>query len=90
MVNGPSYRKWKLTLPVISNLYRLAGQLMSDLTDRNYFYLFGKLIACLPQNYFGEMKLIIVFTICRYQVFLHCKGFEHGHSRRPKIRTALP
>ena len=24
----------------MSNLYRLAGQLLSDLTDRNYFYLF--------------------------------------------------
>jgi len=40
MVNGPSYRRWKLPLPVLSNLYRLAGQLMSDLSDRNYFYLF--------------------------------------------------
>ena len=40
MVNGPSYRRWKLPLPVMSNLYRLAGQLISDLTDHNYFYLF--------------------------------------------------
>lgn len=24
----------------MSNLYRLAGQLLSDLTDKNYFYLF--------------------------------------------------
>lgn len=27
-VNGPSYRKWQLTLPVMSTLYRLAGQLL--------------------------------------------------------------
>eukprot|EP00941_MAST-03F_sp_MAST-3F-sp1_P001836 g1836.t1 len=39
-VNGPSYRKWKLPASIMSNLYRLAGQLLSDLTDRNYFYLF--------------------------------------------------
>ena len=28
-------------LQVMSNLYRLAGQLLSDLTDLNYFYLFN-------------------------------------------------
>lgn len=39
-VNGPSYRRWKLPLPVMSVLYRLAGQLLSDFADRNYFYLF--------------------------------------------------
>ena len=42
MVNGPSYRSWRLPLPVMSNLYRLASQLLSDLTDKNYFYLFDK------------------------------------------------
>lgn len=26
MVNGPSYKRWKLPLPVMSTLYRLAGQ----------------------------------------------------------------
>lgn len=41
-VNGPSYRKWKLPLPIMSTLYRLAGQLLSDFGDRNYFYLFEK------------------------------------------------
>ena len=39
-VNGSSYRKWQLPLPIMATLYRLAGQLLSDLTDRNYFYLF--------------------------------------------------
>lgn len=42
MVSGPAYRSWRLTLPVISNLHRLANQLLSDLVDRNYFYLFDK------------------------------------------------
>lgn len=41
MVNGPSYRRWRLPLPVMSTLYRLAGQLLSDLVDKNYFYLFN-------------------------------------------------
>jgi hypothetical protein len=39
-VNGPSYRQWRLPLPVMATLHRLAQQLLSDLTDRNYFYLF--------------------------------------------------
>ena len=40
MVNGPSYRRWKLNCPIMGNLYRLANQLLSDLQDRNYYYLF--------------------------------------------------
>lgn len=41
-VNGPSYKKWHLSLPIMSNLHRLAGALLSDLTEKNYFYLFNK------------------------------------------------
>lgn len=41
-VNGTGYRKWKLDVPIMSNLYRLSGQLMSDLLDKNYWYLFDK------------------------------------------------
>jgi pre-mRNA-processing factor 8 len=40
LVNGPSYKRWRLPLPVMSTLYRLAGQLLSDLVDVNYFHLF--------------------------------------------------
>jgi len=39
-VNGTSYRRWSLPLPVMANLHRLASQLISDLADQNYFYLF--------------------------------------------------
>uniref|UniRef100_H2Y168 Pre-mRNA-processing-splicing factor 8-like n=1 Tax=Ciona intestinalis TaxID=7719 RepID=H2Y168_CIOIN len=39
-VNGPTYRKWHLTLPQLSALYRMANQLITDLVDDNYFYLF--------------------------------------------------
>ncbi|GAM23554.1 hypothetical protein SAMD00019534_067290 [Acytostelium subglobosum LB1] len=39
-INGPSYKKWKLDLPIMSTLFRLASPLLSDLTDPNYFYLF--------------------------------------------------
>ncbi len=39
-VNGSTYRKWNLTLPQISCLYRMANQLLTDLVDDNYFYLF--------------------------------------------------
>ena len=41
-VNGPSYKSWKLNLPVMATLQRLAHQLQSDLIDPNYFYLFDK------------------------------------------------
>ena len=41
-VNGTSYKKWTLTVPVMSTLYRLAGQLVSDLLDPNYFHLFDR------------------------------------------------
>ncbi len=39
-VNGSSYRRWNLSLPMMSNLYRLGSQLLTDLVDDNYFYLF--------------------------------------------------
>lgn len=39
-VNGSTYRKWNLTLPQMATLYRLANQLLTDLVDDNYFYLF--------------------------------------------------
>merc|ERR1719341_2956799 len=32
--------KWHLTLPQLACLYRMANQLMTDLVDDNYFYLF--------------------------------------------------
>ena len=40
MINGETYRKWNITLPIMSNLYRLGNQLLTDLVDDNYFYLF--------------------------------------------------
>ena len=39
-VNGPSYKKWNLTLPQMATLYRLSHQLLSDLVDQNYFHMF--------------------------------------------------
>ncbi|PIA30998.1 hypothetical protein AQUCO_05300078v1 [Aquilegia coerulea] len=40
LVNGPSYKRWNLSLPIMATLHRLAGQLLSDLVDSNYYYLF--------------------------------------------------
>lgn len=39
-VKGASYKRWNLTLPQMAVLYRLANQLLTDLVDENYFYLF--------------------------------------------------
>ncbi|GAB5369857.1 hypothetical protein AAMO2058_001442600 [Amorphochlora amoebiformis] len=46
LVKGPSYRQWRLTIPILSTLHRLAGQLLSNLTDENYFYLFDLPAFC--------------------------------------------
>lgn len=39
-VNGESYKKWKLNMPILSTLYRLSRPLLSDIFDKNYFYMF--------------------------------------------------
>ena len=39
-LNGSTYRHWNLSLPIMSVLYRLANQLLTDLVDENYYYLF--------------------------------------------------
>eukprot|EP00452_MALV-II_sp_L67-6_P000142 gene142-157_t len=39
-VNGPSYKRWNMNLSQMGVLYRLSNQLVSDLLDQNYFYLF--------------------------------------------------
>ena len=39
-VNGPSYKTWSLNTKIMSNLYRLGNQLLSDIYDMNYFHLF--------------------------------------------------
>lgn len=42
LTNGPSYRSFRLTLPIMATLHRLSSQLLSDIVDPNYFYLFDK------------------------------------------------
>ena len=39
-VNGSTYRRWAFSLPMMAALYRMANQLLTDLVDDNYFYLF--------------------------------------------------
>jgi len=41
-VNGSSYRFYSLSLPQMSNLYRIGRQLLSDYSDQNAYYLFDK------------------------------------------------
>jgi len=40
-VNGPSYKSWKLDVPTLASLHRFANQILSDLVDKNYYYLFN-------------------------------------------------
>ncbi|OAA38385.1 pre-mRNA processing splicing factor 8 [Metarhizium rileyi] len=39
-VNGASYKNWNLSLPQMAALFRLSRPLISDVMDKNYFYLF--------------------------------------------------
>ncbi|GAB0136008.1 hypothetical protein EsDP_00004326 [Epichloe bromicola] len=39
-VNGASYKTWNLSLPQMATLFRLSRPLVSDVVDKNYFYLF--------------------------------------------------
>ncbi|OAQ97547.1 hypothetical protein LLEC1_01124 [Akanthomyces lecanii] len=39
-INGPSYKSWNMTLPQMAALFRLSRPLISDVIDKNYFYLF--------------------------------------------------
>ncbi|KAF9923706.1 pre-mRNA-splicing factor 8, partial [Modicella reniformis] len=41
-VNDLSYKSWHLDLNQMYNLCKTEKQMMSDLTDKNYFYLFDK------------------------------------------------
>ncbi|PVU91485.1 hypothetical protein BB561_004382 [Smittium simulii] len=39
-VSGDAYKKWTLNISQMSNIHRLAGQLLSDIVDPNYYNLF--------------------------------------------------
>ena len=39
-VNGSTYKWWNLSLEKMAVMYRLGNQLLTDLVDDNYFYLF--------------------------------------------------
>ncbi len=60
-VNGSSYVRWNLSLSQMSNLYRLAGQLLSDLVDSNYFYLFD------PKSFFTAKVGTVAFLMPRIE-----------------------
>ncbi|KAF2755488.1 pre-mRNA-processing-splicing factor 8 [Pseudovirgaria hyperparasitica] len=38
--NGPSYRKWHMSIRQMATLYRLSHQLLSDVVDKNYYHMF--------------------------------------------------
>ncbi|OAA61907.1 pre-mRNA processing splicing factor 8 [Niveomyces insectorum RCEF 264] len=50
-VNGPSYKRWNLSLQQMATLYRLSRPLMTEIQDNNYFYLFE------PQSFFTAKAL---------------------------------
>lgn len=78
LINGPSYERWNLSLPIMAALYRFAGQLLSDTVDRNYFYLFDMesfcnakaLNMCIPGM--SNFSLLVTFCICCLFFFCIC------------------
>ena len=62
-VNGSTYRHWKLDLPIMSTLYRLGNQLLSDIPDKNYMYLFDK------TSFFTGNKMIIMILLLLLLLF---------------------
>lgn len=42
IVNGESYKKWKLPLEVMANLYKLSDPLIAEIYNKNYYHLFDK------------------------------------------------
>ncbi|CCF58376.1 hypothetical protein KAFR_0E02230 [Kazachstania africana CBS 2517] len=41
-INGTSYKRWHLDLPIMENLYRLSSPIRNEIMDNNYYYLFDK------------------------------------------------
>jgi pre-mRNA-processing factor 8 len=39
---GQKYRSWNLSVKQMANLHRLGGQMLGDILDENYYYLFDK------------------------------------------------
>ncbi|AOA63379.1 U4/U6-U5 snRNP complex splicing factor [Komagataella phaffii CBS 7435] len=42
IMNGDSYRTWRLNLSQMHNLYRLSTSLLSEIINPNYYYLFDR------------------------------------------------
>lgn len=85
LINGPSYRKWHLSLPIMATLHRLAGQLLSDLIDRNYFYLFDMesfftakaLNMCIPGMHIFSLFLLLSFVLVKRKTCHFLFSFFH-------------
>ena len=39
-VNGPSYKRWRLEVPIMSVLYRLSTPILNEHHDPNFYYMF--------------------------------------------------
>ena len=76
-VNGSTYQRWQFTLPMMSTLYRLANQLLTDLVDDNYFYLFDYsgtplkfLYNLFPTSIYGWFTINWFYTVSLICVFV--------------------
>ena len=85
IVNGPSYKKWRLPVDVMANLQRLASPLMVDLVDPNYFHLFDKssffnakaLNVAIPGKCRFLFSCVSVFLFFLFLLFFHNKESDH-------------
>lgn len=63
-VNGPSYKIWRLSTPIMSQLYQLAEPLLSAFPDQNHRYLFA-----LPEFLTAKVRYFF-FIFFFYSLFL--------------------
>lgn len=71
-VNGTSYRRWWLSIDQLINLYRFGSNLVTDLVDENYFYLFDL------KSFFTSKALrmrvlwgFLIYKICQSWPYLY-------------------
>lgn len=70
-INGPSYRRWRLNVPIMATLYRLSGQLLSDFLDKNYWYLFEK------KSFFTAKALNLGLSFCCLYTLLYISTIKY-------------
>ncbi|OMP01351.1 JAB1/Mov34/MPN/PAD-1 [Corchorus olitorius] len=93
LINGPSYRKWHLSLPIMATLHRLAGQLLSDLIHRGP--KFEPLYRDMEKgdedwNEFNDINKLIIRSPLRTEYRIAFPHFYNNRPRKVKLEGVEP